>query len=368
MQRRKRRKARSHFVEVITIAIVSSHQCHSLYTDLEPTPLEQDGDIDDDGGSDKKRKQSAGESGEDDNRKRSKQNGSFNPAMFPFGVGQGMTAPALGFYPFPVFPNSPPPQHASATTTTGEAKETGGNTEDKGENNAGDSDQQQPKQMMGMPNPLVFPPGNMPPGVMPFFANPRFPFPPLGMPRSAGVSLSLRTDVEMLSDYQILIRQQLELFEAGPEDVETNTQGRKKPVVLEQVGLRCRHCAFLPVRSRGKGAVYFPMQLKGIYQAAQNMSGKLVFLDSHSSFQISISCSTRFVTLCLTYLPGSHLINACQHIPPRIREDIRKMRERRDNASGGKQYWADGCRALGLVETESGLKMKNKSVPTAEGD
>jgi hypothetical protein len=145
---------------------------------------------------------------------------------------------------------------------------------------------------------------------------------------SAGISLALACDVEQLSEYQIMVRQQLEIFQAGPEDVECNTQGRKKQVCLGQVGIRCRHCAGFPLRVRGRGAVYYPAKLDGIYQAAQNMA-------------------------------GSHLCQACQQIPVALKQQIRKLRERRDNASGGKQYWADGCRALGLYETEEGLRIKH---------
>jgi hypothetical protein len=149
-------------------------------------------------------------------------------------------------------------------------------------------------------------------------------------PVRTGISLALACDVEQLSEYQILVRQQLEIFEAGPEDVECNTQGRKKQVILEQAGIRCRHCAAFPLRVRGRGAVYYPAKLEGIYQAAQNMA-------------------------------GSHLCQACQQIPAPLKQQIRKLRERRDNASGGKQYWADGCRALGLYETEEGLRIKPPS-------
>jgi hypothetical protein len=134
--------------------------------------------------------------------------------------------------------------------------------------------------------------------------------------------LSLACDVEHLSDYQILVRQQLELFEADERDVECNTQGRKRPVTIHQVGLRCRHCALTPYRHRGRGAVYYPAKLEGVYQAAQNMAG------SH---------------LCK---PG-----VCPHLPPLQQQQLKELRSRRDNASGGKQYWADGCRALGLAET-----------------
>lgn len=152
------------------------------------------------------------------------------------------------------------------------------------------------------------------------FASPFFS--PAAPPYSRGIPLALQCDADQLSDYQILVRQQLELFEATPADVKCNTQGRKKPVVLGQVGLRCRHCAALPLRARGRGAVYYPTKLDGIYQAAQNMA-------------------------------VSHLCQSCLQIPAGIKEDLKKLRERRDNASGGKQYWADSCRAQFVVETEN---------------
>jgi hypothetical protein len=146
-------------------------------------------------------------------------------------------------------------------------------------------------------------------------------------PRADGICLALSCDDEQLSEYQILVRKQLEIFEAQQEDVESNTQGRKKQVVLGQVGIRCRHCSGLPLRQRGRGAVYYPAKLQGVYQAAQNMA-------------------------------SSHLCESCQYIPHPVKQDLRLLRERRDTASGGKQYWADGARAMGLYESEEGLKLR----------
>jgi hypothetical protein len=174
-----------------------------------------------------------------------------------------------------------------------------------------------------------------------FLVQPRPSFAPHGFPAMMslygprrGIAIALSCDIDQLSEYQILLRQQLELFEAGTDDVESNTQGRKKQVVLDQVGLRCRHCASYPLRARGRGAVYYPAKLHGVYQAAQNMA-------------------------------GSHLCQSCLQIPPHIKQELQRLRERRDNASGGKQYWADGCGALGLYESEEGLKLK-KEAPNTE--
>lgn len=57
----------------------------------------------------------------------------------------------------------------------------------------------------------------------------------------------------------------------------------------------------------------------------------------------------------------SHLIVACRHLPPDVREQLKALRDRRDNASGGKKYWADGCRVLGVVEEEEGLFLNKTS-------
>ena len=36
-------------------------------------------------------------------------------------------------------------------------------------------------------------------------------------------------------------RKQIELFEAKQEDVDAGAQGRNKPIILGQVGIRCIH-------------------------------------------------------------------------------------------------------------------------------
>jgi hypothetical protein len=84
------------------------------------------------------------------------------------------------------------------------------------------------------------------------------------------ILLYIAKDDVSLSEYQCLVRNQIEVFEATQQDVKTGAQGRNRPIVLGQVGLRCRHCAILPRRKRG--AVYYPARLDRVYQAAQNMS------------------------------------------------------------------------------------------------
>jgi hypothetical protein len=245
-------------------------------------------------------------------------------------------------YPYPGY--APP---LATPLNDDEAKDANGTTKDTYSKHAMQQhqllQQQQQQHRLYTPPPYInnntaFRPGQYPP-YFPPPTHPHHPQHPIMMtmmmmpnmvPSSRGISLSLACDLDSLSDYQILVRQQLELFEATAEDVDSNTQGRKKSVALGQIGVRCRHCAGISLRARGRGAVYYPAKLTGIYQAAQNMA-------------------------------ASHLCQACQHIPPSIKHELRKYRERKDNASGGKKYWADACRILGVYEAADGLRLEGPS-------
>jgi hypothetical protein len=144
--------------------------------------------------------------------------------------------------------------------------------------------------------------------------------------RPGGPTLYIPSDDDLLSDHQVLVRKQIEFFEAQVDDVNVVMPGRRKEIILGQVGIRCRHCAGVPVHQRTKGSVYYPAKLKGLYQAAQNMS-------------------------------GSHLCESCDNIDPFLKAELRAYHDGKSSAGhGGKQYWADSATVLGLVETEEGLR------------
>lgn len=139
-----------------------------------------------------------------------------------------------------------------------------------------------------------------------------------------------RSDDESLSPYQCLVRRQIEVFEASHADIHTTAQGRNRPIVLGQVGIRCIHCGHLPVEKRARGAVYFPSTLLSTYQTAQNMA-------------------------------NTHLIKDCFEVPRAIREDLIRIRLRENSESkntrksafgGGRGYWASGLQAHGVIETD----------------
>jgi hypothetical protein len=56
------------------------------------------------------------------------------------------------------------------------------------------------------------------------------------------VPLSMDYDVQALNEYQCLLRNQIELFENGPDDIKGKAQGRNIPVQIGQVYAFCSFC------------------------------------------------------------------------------------------------------------------------------
>jgi hypothetical protein len=132
-------------------------------------------------------------------------------------------------------------------------------------------------------------------------------------------------DDEALSAYQCFVRQQIEYFEANDEDVATTAKGRNKPIILGQVGIRCRHCATLPPKYRNRGAMYYPKKKSLIYQAAQSVA-------------------------------GTHLQNGCPNVSEKVKHELAQLRTKKSLIGGGKMYWDRAATAVGVYETESCLR------------
>jgi hypothetical protein len=154
-----------------------------------------------------------------------------------------------------------------------------------------------------------------------------------GEGRPGGGSLSLPAilaqpeDSMKLSSHQVLLRHQIEAFRASEDDVMTHTRGRNKPVILGQVGIRCRHCAYLPVVQRQKGSTYFPSTMLGLYQAAQNMS------TTH------MQCGR------------------CTEMPDTIKNEFARLISSKVASSGaGRPYWAESAKKIGLVDSDDGIR------------
>ena len=141
-----------------------------------------------------------------------------------------------------------------------------------------------------------------------------------GLVGRPAVCLYLSCNPDVLSDYQCQIRKEIELFEAIQCDVESNAKGRNKPIVLGQVGIRCRHCNTIPPSQRARGAMYYPTTLEGIYQAAQ-------------------------------ILANGHLLEKCPYVPKDLRQELVRLKQLKSYANAGKEYWAETASALGVYES-----------------
>lgn len=144
------------------------------------------------------------------------------------------------------------------------------------------------------------------------------------------VPLFLDFDQQMLTEYQCLVRQQIELFEVGPDDMQRSAQGRNKPIELGQVGIRCRHCAALPPKAQGRGSIYFTRTIDGVYQIAQNMAKK-------------------------------HLCDKCKAIPIDIKKKLTGLHgtSKTSRATGGREYWSECLRVLGVYEDNEILRFRS---------
>lgn len=153
------------------------------------------------------------------------------------------------------------------------------------------------------------------------------------------IQLYMSCDDERLSAYHALARKHIEFFEAAQEDISTNARGRNRPIVLGQVGIRCRHCSQLPPRRRQRAAMYYPFKLDLLYQACQTLA-------------------------------NVHLCEQCQHFPADVRVELVKLRGEKTTALVGKKYWADGARIHDVYESPDGLRFKpvEKVEKEKEGD
>jgi hypothetical protein len=149
----------------------------------------------------------------------------------------------------------------------------------------------------------------------------------LTAPSRMSVVFADPTDSLILSPFQALLRQQIELFAATEDDLLCRIRGRNKGIELGQVGIRCRHCAHVFAAHRAKGSVYFPATLLGLYQAAQNMSSN------------HIQCGL------------------CPEMPQSLKDKFTEIFPTKVQSSGvGRAYWAESAKQLGMIDTDHGIR------------
>lgn len=141
------------------------------------------------------------------------------------------------------------------------------------------------------------------------------------------LALSTDDDENWLSEFLCFVRSQcVEVFSATREDVASRMNSKK--VLLGQVGIRCRFCAHIPHRERTGRSSSFPSSINRIYQS-------------------------------LTMMLRDHFTK-CHAMPPAIKERYLCLKA---NASQGatdsKKYWIVSAHALGLVDSDEGIRFQS---------
>jgi len=151
------------------------------------------------------------------------------------------------------------------------------------------------------------------------------PIPPDGR----GVTLSIPDDHDWLSDMDCFVRNNLEAFCATEEDVHSAQSDRKYPIQLGQVGVRCLHCARYNA-ARGNG-VSFPYSISGIYESVRE------FQRLH--------------------------LDTCTHISDKLKDEMKSMKTSTSLSSVLRKYYVLAAKALGMVDTQDGIRSTGEVVP-----
>jgi hypothetical protein len=157
-------------------------------------------------------------------------------------------------------------------------------------------------------------------------ANP-IPDHPFRTPRPLGID----EDVNWLSEFHCFVRSELlEVFRASPEDC----KARGISLLLGQVGIRCRHCAHLPMGARTVRSAAFPSSLSQIYQS-------------------------------FTMMLREHFPN-CGAVPAETRSTFVALRESpSQGAIDSRNYWAYSAGRIGMADSDVGIVMR-ESPPSSE--
>ena len=145
--------------------------------------------------------------------------------------------------------------------------------------------------------------------------------------------LAMPTDKDWLTPLHCFVRRHcVEVFTAGPDDVVHPAKGKRKPIQVGQVGIRCPFC-HIPgdPNNRERGSVYYPTTISSIYNATMNL------LQRH--------------------------LHSCPTVPDNIMEQYQTLKADDARSGTSKKYWVESALSLGLVDTPNGIRYSNLTPP-----
>jgi len=141
------------------------------------------------------------------------------------------------------------------------------------------------------------------------------------------IPLAMLSDKDWLTPLHCFVRRHcVQVFCASSADVQTPSKGKRKPVLIGQVGIRCYHChnSSGPAGLRERGSVYYPTTISSIYNATMNL------LQRH--------------------------LSSCSAVPPEIMDQYVTLKGDDARSGTSKKYWVESALSLGLVDTPNGIR------------
>ena len=147
------------------------------------------------------------------------------------------------------------------------------------------------------------------------------------------VPLAMPMDKDWLTPLHCFVRRHcVQVFTATEADVATPSKGKRKPIQVGQVGIRCPHChRDENSKSRERGSVYYPTTIASIYNATMNLLQR-------------------------------HLHN-CASVPQDIMRSYETLKADDARSGTSKKYWVESALSLGLVDTPSGIRFSALTPP-----
>jgi DNA-directed RNA polymerase subunit RPC12/RpoP len=140
------------------------------------------------------------------------------------------------------------------------------------------------------------------------------------------VALAMPSDKDWLTPLHCFVRAHcVEVFTATESDVQFPSKGKRKPIQIGQVGIRCPHCSSkAPAKARERGSVYFPTSISSIYNATMNL------LQRH--------------------------LHSCPDVPDEVMRRYETLKADDARSGTSKRYWIESALSLGLVDTPYGIR------------
>eukprot|EP00977_Amphora_coffeiformis_P012444 scaffold3077_cov162-Amphora_coffeaeformis.AAC.3 len=174
---------------------------------------------------------------------------------------------------------------------------------------------------------------------------------PLSSQHSSWV-IACPTDSQYLNPIHCFVRRHVEFFVAGQEEVNAPSPGRKTRVTLGQVGIRCIHCAHLPIKDRVKRSSCYPPSIGGLYHAISNMKC------DHFALCKGLPPADREEFLSLR-------VQTSRKTPKHAKPKHAKPAADRSIANSTAQYYHDSAMRMGLFDTNDGIRLGTRDASDA---